>query len=52
MTRIRAAQPSDRDRIAAFLEERGMRQAARLGVLHDPVADDALLPRTQMGSTA
>lgn len=41
--RIRAADSADRDGVATFLEERGMRYAARLGVLHDPVADKALL---------
>jgi ribosomal protein S18 acetylase RimI-like enzyme len=50
MTRIRAAETADRDRIAAFLEERGMRHAARLGVLHDPVADEALLAEDVNGA--
>jgi GNAT superfamily N-acetyltransferase len=40
---VRSAGPEDRDRIAAFLEEHGMRHAARLGELHDPVADEAFL---------
>ena len=43
MTAVRSAGPDDRDRIAAFLEEHGMRHAARLGELHDPVADEAFL---------
>jgi N-acetylglutamate synthase-like GNAT family acetyltransferase len=41
--RIRAAETADRDGIAAFLEGHGMRYAARLGELHDPIADEALL---------
>ena len=43
MIPVRAAGPEDRDRIAAFLEERGMRYAARLGELHDPLVDVAIL---------
>ena len=43
MIAVRSAGPDDRDRIAAFLEEHGMRHAARLGELHDPVADEAFL---------
>ena len=40
---VRGALPSDRARIATFLDERGMRYAARLGELRDPAADEALL---------
>jgi ribosomal protein S18 acetylase RimI-like enzyme len=47
--RIRAGETVDRDRIAAFLEERGMRYAARLGVLHDPLAAEALLAEDERG---
>lgn len=43
MIRVVAAGPADRDRIATFLEERDMRYGARLGELHDPVADEAFL---------
>lgn len=43
MIAVGSAGPDDRDRIAAFLDERGMRYAARLGELHDPVADAAFL---------
>jgi GNAT superfamily N-acetyltransferase len=43
VTTIRAATPADRDRWLRFLEERGMRYAARLGELHDPASDEAFL---------
>ena len=43
MIPVRAGRPDDRDRVAAFLEERGVRYAARLGALHDPVADEAFV---------
>jgi GNAT superfamily N-acetyltransferase len=34
---------SDRDRVVAFLDERGMRYAARLGELHHAGGDEALI---------
>ena len=40
---VRPGGPDDRDRVAVFLEQRGMRYAARLGMLHDPVADEAFV---------
>ena len=43
MISVRPGGPDDRDRVAAFLEARGMRYAARLGELHDPIADAAFL---------
>lgn len=40
---VRVAGVADRDRVAAFLEERGMRPIARLGELHDPLVHEALI---------
>jgi GNAT superfamily N-acetyltransferase len=41
--RVRASTAADRDRIVAFLDERGMRYVARLGELHHAGADEALI---------
>ena len=48
--RVRAATLADRDRWLGFLEGRGMRYAARLGELHDPFGDDALLAEDDGGA--
>jgi GNAT superfamily N-acetyltransferase len=50
MTTIRTAEPADRDRRLRFLEERGMRYAARLGELHDPGSDEAFLAEDRSGA--
>ena len=50
MTRVRAAQPADRDRVLAFLDERGMRYAARLGELHHAGGDEALIAEDETGA--
>ena len=42
---VRPARADDRDRVAAFLAERGMRPIARLGELHDPLVDEGLACR-------
>ena len=49
MSAVRSANREDRDRVRGFLEERGMRYAARLGELHDPLADEALLAEDERG---
>jgi GNAT superfamily N-acetyltransferase len=50
LTTIRAALSVDQDRWLRFLEERGMRYAARLGELHDPASDDAFLAEDRDGA--
>ncbi len=52
MTTVRAAAPGDRGRVAAFLEERGMRPIARLGELLDPLDGEALLAEDPSGALA
>jgi GNAT superfamily N-acetyltransferase len=46
---VRSAGPDDRDRVAAFLEERDMRYGARLGELHDPLGDEAFVAEDERG---
>jgi GNAT superfamily N-acetyltransferase len=50
VTTIRAGTPVDRDRWLRYLEERGVRYAARLGELHDPSSDDAFLAEDRTGA--
>lgn len=47
--RVRSATSADRDRLLTFLDERGMRYVARLGELHDPLGDEALLAEDDRG---
>ena len=47
---VRRALPSDRERVLSFLDERGMRYAARLGELHHAGADEALIAEDEKGA--
>jgi ribosomal protein S18 acetylase RimI-like enzyme len=47
---VRLAAAADRGRILTFLEVRGMKYAARLGELHDPVEDDAFFAEDEHGN--
>jgi GNAT superfamily N-acetyltransferase len=47
---VRPATGADRSRVRRFLDERGMRQAARLGELHEAGDDDALLAIDEQGT--
>jgi GNAT superfamily N-acetyltransferase len=48
-TTVRPAGADDRGRVLAFLDERGMRYAARLGELHHAGGDEALLAEDDRG---
>jgi hypothetical protein len=52
VTSVRVAEAADRDGVLAFLEDRGMRYAARLGELHHAGGDEALLAEDESGALA